>query len=65
VEYVDLGARCGVVSAGMIRRFENVTKGDPNAESILMFVIGGDGPRAAVHRSGDAAAGSRRRLAQH
>ena len=30
----------------MIRRFENVTKGDPNAESILMFVIGGDGPRA-------------------
>jgi hypothetical protein len=30
----------------MIRRFENVTKGDPNVESILMFVIGGDGPRA-------------------
>ena len=30
----------------MIRRFENVTKGDPNAESILMFVIGGDMPRA-------------------
>ena len=31
---------------GMIRRFENVTKGDPNAESILMFVIGGDAPQA-------------------
>jgi hypothetical protein len=30
----------------MIRRFENVTKGDPSAESILMFVIGGDTPRA-------------------
>jgi mannose-6-phosphate isomerase-like protein (cupin superfamily) len=31
---------------GMIRRFENVTPGDPEKESILMFVIGGDGPRA-------------------
>ena len=31
---------------GMIRRFENVTTGDPNEESILMFVIGGDAPRA-------------------
>ena len=47
VEYVDLGP-LDVVSfpPGMIRRFENVTQGDPNAESILMFVIGGDGPRA-------------------
>jgi hypothetical protein len=47
VEYVDLGP-LDVVSfpPGMIRRFENVTKGDPNQESILMFVIGGDGPRA-------------------
>ena len=47
VEFVDLGP-LDVVSfpPGMIRRFENVTKGDPNAESILMFVIGGDGPRA-------------------
>ena len=47
VEYVDLGP-FDVVSfpPGMIRRFENVTKGDANAESILMFVIGGDGPRA-------------------
>jgi hypothetical protein len=47
VEYIDLGP-LDVVSfpPGMIRRFENVTKGDPNQESILMFVIGGDGPRA-------------------
>ena len=47
VESVDLGPM-DVVSfpPGMIRRFENVTKGDLNAESILMFVIGGDGPRA-------------------
>ena len=30
----------------MIRRFENVTKGDPNEEAILMFVIGGDAPQA-------------------
>ena len=47
VEYVDLGPM-DVVSfpPGMIRRFENVTKGDPNAESILMFVIGGDAPQA-------------------
>ena len=45
VEYVDLGP-IDVVSfpPGMIRRFENVTKGDPNAESVLMFVIGGDAP---------------------
>lgn len=47
VDYVDAGP-FDVVSfpAGCARRFENVTKGDPNAESILMFVIGGDGPRA-------------------
>jgi hypothetical protein len=47
VEHVDLGP-LDVVSfpPGMIRRFENVTKGDPNEESILMFVIGGDAPRA-------------------
>jgi hypothetical protein len=31
---------------GVARRFENVTAGDPNEESILMFVIGGDGPKA-------------------
>jgi hypothetical protein len=47
VEHVDLEP-LDVVSfpPGMIRRFENVTLGDPNVESILMFVIGGDGPRA-------------------
>src|SRR6516225_8112433 len=47
VEHVDLDA-LDVVSfpPGLIRRFENVTAGDPNAEHILMFVIGGDAPRA-------------------
>jgi hypothetical protein len=30
----------------MIRRFENITEGNPNQDSILMFVIGGDAPRA-------------------
>jgi mannose-6-phosphate isomerase-like protein (cupin superfamily) len=47
VEFVDLGP-LDVVSfpPGVARRFENVTGGDPERESILMFVIGGDGPRA-------------------
>jgi hypothetical protein len=47
VDYVDLGP-LDVVSfpPGVARRFENITQGDPNQESILMFVIGGDGPRA-------------------
>jgi hypothetical protein len=47
VEYVDLGP-LDVVSfpPGLIRRFENVTPGDTNEEHILMFVIGGDAPRA-------------------
>ena len=47
VEHVDLEP-LDVVSfpPGAIRRFENVTKGDPNKESILMFVIGGDAPQA-------------------
>jgi hypothetical protein len=47
VDYVD-AEPFDVVSfpAGCARRFENVTQGDPNEESILMFVIGGDGPRA-------------------
>jgi mannose-6-phosphate isomerase-like protein (cupin superfamily) len=46
-ESVDLGP-LDVVSfpPGVSRRFENVTPGDPNHESILMFVIGGDGPKA-------------------
>lgn len=47
VDYVDLGPM-DVVSfpPGVARRFENVTKGDPDAEAILMFVIGGDAPQA-------------------
>jgi len=47
VEFVDAGP-LDVVSfpPGVARRFENVTPGDPNEEAILMFVIGGDGPKA-------------------
>jgi len=47
VEQVDLDP-LDVISfpPGAIRRFENVTPGDESAEHILMFVIGGDGPRA-------------------
>ena len=47
VEHVDLDP-LDVVSfpPGMIRRFENISAGDPNQDSILMFVIGGDAPRA-------------------
>jgi hypothetical protein len=47
VEHVDLDP-LDVISfpPGAIRRFQNITGGDPEAESILMFVIGGDGPRA-------------------
>jgi hypothetical protein len=47
VESVDLNP-LDVVSfpPGAIRRFENVTPGDANQEAILMFVIGGDGPKA-------------------
>jgi len=47
VDYVDVEP-FDVVSfpPGCARRFENVTPGDPNAEAILMFVIGGDGPKA-------------------
>ena len=47
VEHVDLDP-LDVVSfpPGLIRRFGNVTPGDPNVEHVLMFVIGGDAPRA-------------------
>ncbi len=47
VDFVDLGP-LDVVSfpPGVARRFENVTAGDPDAELILMFVIGGNGPKA-------------------
>jgi hypothetical protein len=47
IEFVDVGP-LDVVSfpAGVARRFENITQGDPDEEAILMFVIAGDGPRA-------------------
>ena len=47
VDYVDVGPM-DVVSfpPGCARRFENITPGDPNVEAILMFVIGGDAPKA-------------------
>jgi len=47
IEHVDLKP-LDVISfpPGVSRRFENVTKGPKNKQSILMFVIGGDGPRA-------------------
>jgi len=47
VEHVDLDP-LDVISfpPGMIRRFENVTSGDPDKESVLMFVIGGNAPQA-------------------
>jgi hypothetical protein len=47
VEHLDLDP-LDVISfpPGAIRRFENVTPGDKNQEHVLMFVIGGDGPRA-------------------
>jgi mannose-6-phosphate isomerase-like protein (cupin superfamily) len=47
VEHVDLDPLDVIAfPPGASRRIENVTPGDPSAESILMFVIGGDGPRA-------------------
>ncbi|HEY4370771.1 MAG TPA: cupin domain-containing protein [Burkholderiales bacterium] len=47
IEHVDLKP-LDVISfpPGVSRRFENVTKGPKDKQSILMFVIGGDGPRA-------------------
>lgn len=51
VQYVDL-APLDVISfpPGVIRRFENVTKGAKNRYSTLMFVIAGDGPAAEFSR---------------
>jgi mannose-6-phosphate isomerase-like protein (cupin superfamily) len=47
VEHVDLDPLDVIAfPPGASRRFENVTPGDPDQENILMFVIGGDGPRA-------------------
>ena len=47
LEHVDLNP-LDVISfpPGANRRFMNVTKGPKNKESVLMFVIGGDAPRA-------------------
>jgi hypothetical protein len=47
VEHVDLAPH-DVISfpPGVARRFENVTPGDPDEEALLMFVIGGNAPRA-------------------
>jgi mannose-6-phosphate isomerase-like protein (cupin superfamily) len=47
VESVDLNPY-DVVSfpPGVPRRFENVTSGDPNADSLLLFVIAGNAPKA-------------------
>ena len=51
IEHVDLKP-LDVISfpPGVSRRFENVTKGPKDKQSILMFVIGGDGPRAEFTR---------------
>lgn len=47
VEHIDLGP-LDVISfpPGLVRRFENVTDGPADEESILMFVIAGDAPGA-------------------
>ncbi|MEM7466278.1 MAG: cupin domain-containing protein [Pseudomonadota bacterium] len=51
VEHIDLDP-LDVISfpPGAIRRFENVTDGPVDEESILMFVIAGDGPAAEFSR---------------
>ncbi len=51
LEHVDLKP-LDVISfpSGASRRFMNVTKGPKNKESVLMFVIGGDAPRAEFTR---------------
>jgi hypothetical protein len=63
VEHLDLDP-LDVISfpPEAIRRFENVTPGDKNQEHILMFVIGGDGPRAEFTDDHEGAR-ARRRLA--
>jgi len=47
VESIDLNP-LDVISfpPGAIRRFENVASGPSGEDAILMFVIGGDGPKA-------------------
>jgi len=46
-QHVDLGPY-DVISfpTGVARRFLNVTKGEPNREHLLMFIIGGNQPQA-------------------
>lgn len=47
IEHVDLDPLdCISFPPGAIRRFENITRGPKNKYSVLMFVIGGDAPRA-------------------
>ncbi len=48
---------------GLIRRFENVTPGDPDQVHILMFVIGGNAPRAEFTDKSMSELESRRRVA--
>ncbi len=47
MQHVDLGPY-DVISfpVGVARRFMNVTRGQPNREHLLMFIIGGDQPQA-------------------
>lgn len=56
LEHVDL-APLDVISfpPGANRRFMNVTKGSKTKESVLMFVIGGNAPRAEFTRESMAA----------
>lgn len=51
VEHIDLDP-LDVISfpPGAIRRFENITDGPADEESVLMFVIAGDGPAAEFSR---------------
>ena len=46
-QHVDLGPY-DVISfpVGVARRFMNVTKGEPDRDHLLMFIIGGDQPQA-------------------
>ena len=58
LEHVDLNP-LDVISfpPGANRRFMNVTKGSKSKESVLMFVIGGDAPRAEFTKESMAALG--------
>ena len=47
LQFVDIDPLdCISFPVGVARRFENVTKGAPDTEHILMAIIGGDGPGA-------------------